>query len=49
MDIQAFPFDIMIVCLITVDRQHRKNADKIQTLTEDIRQRSIIRIMIIGI
>ena len=49
MDIQTFSFDIMIVCLITVDRQHRKNTDKIQTLTEDIRQRSIIRIMIIGV
>ena len=49
MNIQALSSYIVVVGLISVNRQKRKYADQIQALAKYIRKRNIIRIIIIGV
>ena len=48
-DKQAFAIMIVTVCLVSVNRQKREQADQLQALTEHIGQRNIICPVIIGI
>ena len=47
MDVEAFSFNIVIVGMIAVHGKHRKNSDQVQALTEYVRQRDIIRVLVI--
>ena len=40
---------VVMIGLIRIDRQHREEADQLQTLTEYIGQRDIVRLVVIGI
>ena len=39
---------VVAECLVTVDGQQREHADQLQALTQNVRERSVIRIVVIG-
>ena len=49
MDEQAFSAVIVLIGLIPIHSEHRENGNQLQTLSEHIRNRNIVRVFVIGV
>ena len=49
MDEQAFSAVIVLIGLIPIHSKHRENGNQLQTLSEHIRNRNIVRVFVIGV